>query len=88
LNTSKDVWADSAYLSEASLKELSEQGFRENIQRKGSGKKELTKREKHGNKTRSRIRSRVKHILAFKLCEQEERSCVELDSFEYKPKLA
>jgi len=61
-NTSRDVWADSAYRSEESLNELKAQGFREHIQRKGSRKKKLTKREQQGNRTRSRIRSRVEHI--------------------------
>ena len=61
-NTSRDVWADSAYRSEESLKELQEQGFREHIQRKGSRHKKLTAREKQGNKSRSRIRSRVEHV--------------------------
>ena len=61
-NTSRDVWADSAYRSEESLKELQEQGFREHIQRKGSRHKKLTAREKQGNRSRSRIRSRVEHV--------------------------
>jgi IS5 family transposase len=61
-NTSRDVWADSAYRSEESLKELQEQGFREHIQRKGSRHKKLTSREKQGNRSRSRIRSRVEHV--------------------------
>ena len=61
-NTSKDVWADSAYRSENSLTALWEQGFREHIQRKGCRYKKLTEREKQGNRTRSRIRSRIEHV--------------------------
>lgn len=61
-NTSKDVWADSAYRSAARLEVLKKTGFREHIQRKGSGTRKLTQREQEGNKTRSKIRSRVEHV--------------------------
>ena len=61
-NTSKDVWADSAYRSADRLKRLSQDGFREHIQRKGSRNRPLTPREQEGNRTRSRIRSRIEHI--------------------------
>ena len=61
-NSSRDVWADSAYRSEEKLKELGKLGFREHIQRKGSRNRKLTERELKGNHTRSRIRSRVEHI--------------------------
>jgi IS5 family transposase len=61
-NTSRDVWADSAYRSEESLQELAEQGFREHLQRKGCRYKKLTTREKQGNSSRSRIRSRIEHV--------------------------
>jgi IS5 family transposase len=61
-NSSKDVWADSAYRSEKSLEILKEQGYREHLQRKGSRNRKLTKWEQQGNRTRSKIRSRVEHI--------------------------
>ena len=61
-NTSKDVWADSAYRSGESLKTLEEQGFREHIQRKGCRHKKLTPREQQGNRSRSRVRSRIEHV--------------------------
>ena len=61
-NSSRDVWADSAYRSEEKLAELGERGFREHLQRKGCRHQQLTDREKRGNRTRSRIRSRVEHI--------------------------
>ena len=61
-NSSRDVWADSAYRSEEKLKELEKLGFREHIQRKGSRNRKLTQRELKGNHTRSKIRSRVEHI--------------------------
>jgi len=61
-NTSKDIWADSAYRSEKRLDHLKENGFREHIQRKGCRHRKLTKSEQRGNRTRSRTRSRVEHI--------------------------
>lgn len=61
-NTSRDVWADSAYRSQEKLDALAEMGFREHLQRKGCRHKKLTEREKRGNHTRSKIRSRVEHV--------------------------
>jgi IS5 family transposase len=61
-NSSRDVWADSAYRSEEKLKGLKERNYREHLQRKGCRHKKLTDREAQGNRTRSRIRSRVEHI--------------------------
>ena len=61
-NTSCDVWADSAYRSQEKLNALARRGFREHLQRKGCRYKKLTEREKRGNHTRSKTRSRVEHI--------------------------
>ena len=61
-NTSRDVYADSAYRSDEKLKMLDKKGYREHIQRKGCRNKPLTEWEKQGNHTRSKIRSRVEHI--------------------------
>ena len=61
-NSSRDVWADSAYRSQEKLEELDQRGFREHLQRKGCRNIKLTEREKQGNYTRSKIRSRVEHI--------------------------
>lgn len=61
-NSSRDVWADSAYRSEEKLSELKKRKFREHLQRKGCRHKKLTDREAQGNRTRSRIRSRVEHV--------------------------
>jgi transposase, IS5 family len=66
-NTSADVYADSAYRSEKTLEELEELGFREHIQRKGQRGKPLTDWEKQGNRTRSKIRSRVEHVFGAQL---------------------
>ncbi len=61
-NSSRDVWADSAYRSEGQLEELKKRNYREHVQRKGCRHKRLTDREAQGNRTRSRIRSRVEHV--------------------------
>ena len=61
-NTSKDIWADSAYRSEERLDRLKEDGFREHIQRKGCRHRKLTESEQRGNRTRARIRSRIEHV--------------------------
>lgn len=61
-NTSKDVWADSAYRSKEKEEQLKEGGYRSKIQRKGRRNKPLTQWEQQGNRTRSKIRSRVEHI--------------------------
>jgi IS5 family transposase len=61
-NSSRDVWADSAYRSQEKLDALDERGFREHLQRKGCRNKKLTKKEQQGNRTRSKIRSRIEHV--------------------------
>ena len=61
-NSSRDVWADSAYRSEERLEKLKKRKYREHLQRKGCRHKKLTEREAQGNRTRSRIRSRVEHV--------------------------
>jgi IS5 family transposase len=61
-NSSRDVWADSAYRSEEKLEELKKRKYREHLQRKGCRHKKLTDREAQGNRMRSRIRSRVEHV--------------------------
>lgn len=61
-NTSREVWADSAYRSQERITQMHEMGYREHLQRKGSRNHKLTKWELQGNRTRSKIRSRVEHI--------------------------
>jgi len=61
-NSSRDVWADSAYRSQDKLDELESRGFREHLQRKGCRNKPLSEKEKKGNRTRSKVRSRVEHV--------------------------
>jgi IS5 family transposase len=61
-NTSRDVWADSAYRTPTILKTLEKFGLREHLQRKGTRARSLSDREKQGNRTRSRTRSRIEHV--------------------------
>jgi IS5 family transposase len=61
-NTSRDVWADSAYRSQEKLDKLDDAGYREHIQRKGNRGRKLTPWEQKGNHTRSKTRSRVEHV--------------------------
>ena len=61
-NTSREVFADSAYRSKEKLERLSQRKFRERLQRKGCRHEKLTEREKRGNRTRSRTRFRIEHV--------------------------
>jgi len=61
-NTSRDVWADSAYRSEEKRQNLKAGGFREHLQRKGYRNHPLTGWERSGNRTRAKVRSRVEHV--------------------------
>lgn len=61
-NTSRDVYADSAYRSEEKLKWLKDNGYREHLNRKGTRNRKLTEWEKRGNRTKSKIRSRIEHV--------------------------
>ena len=61
-NTSRDTWADSAYRTPANIALLSEHKYREHIQRKGYSNHPLPDRQRQGNHTRSKTRSRVEHI--------------------------
>lgn len=61
-NSSRDVYADSAYRSEQTIERLKAMRFREHIQRKGCKNRKLTKWEQQGNRTRAKIRSRIEHV--------------------------
>jgi len=61
-NSSRDVLADSAYRSKKSEESLEAKGFRPRLQHKGCKNKPLSERELQGNRTRSRIRSRIEHV--------------------------
>ena len=66
-NSSKDVYADSAYRSRKNSAILIDNGFRNNVHRKGCRGKKLTGWERRGNRTRSRIRARVEHTFGIQL---------------------
>jgi IS5 family transposase len=61
-NTSAQIYADSAYRSDESIELLENRGFRERLQRKGCKNRKLTRRERQGNRTRAKIRSRIEHV--------------------------
>ena len=61
-NTSRDVWADSAYRSQKRVEHLKETGYREYLNRKGVRHRKLSRWEQQGNRTWSKIRSRVEHV--------------------------
>jgi transposase, IS5 family len=61
-NSSRDVWADSAYGSAEKRDALEKKGYRGHIQRKGYRYKKLTERQRRGNYLRAKIRCRVEHI--------------------------
>lgn len=61
-NSSKAVWADSAYGSADKREALEASGFRGHIQRKGCRYKKLTQRQIEANHKRSKTRSRVEHV--------------------------
>lgn len=61
-NTAADVWADSAYRSAEIEARLKQTHLRSRIHRKAVRGRALTEREKQGNRTRSKVRSRVEHV--------------------------
>ena len=61
-NTSRELWADSAYRSRERVAWLRTHGYRERLQRKGTRHHPLSAWEQQGNRTRSRIRSRIEHV--------------------------
>ncbi len=61
-NTSRDVWADSAYRSAETEEKLAEQHFRSRIHRRAKRNHGLSEREEKGNTTRSKVRARVEHV--------------------------
>lgn len=63
-NSSRDVWADSAYRSTEMEKKLKERGYRSHVHRKGSRKRSLNSREQEANRKRSKVRARVEHVFA------------------------
>lgn len=63
-NTSRDVYADRGYPSEAREAWLEENGYRNNIQRKGKRNKPLSECQQRRNRRIARTRARVEHPFA------------------------
>ena len=63
-NTSKDVYADRGYPSKDREAWLKENGYRNQIQRKGSSSKPLSKCQQRRNHRIAKTRARVEHIFA------------------------
>jgi IS5 family transposase len=61
-NTSKDVWADSAYRSKEHELSLEAMGYRSHVHKKGKRNKPLSERDKKSNKRKSMVRVRVEHV--------------------------
>ena len=69
-NSSADVWADSAYRSEASSVELYASGYRNNVHKKGRRNKPLAVKQQQMNTKKSKTRVRVEHVFGFMENEQ------------------
>lgn len=64
-NSSKAVWADTAYRSAANEAWLKKQGYRSHIHRKKPRGKTMAKHIQRGNATRSAIRACVEHVFGY-----------------------
>ncbi|GAA5444761.1 IS5 family transposase ISPso3 [Microbulbifer sp. NBRC 101763] len=61
-NSSKDVWADSAYYSEELEITLEAMGYRSHLHKKVCRSKLLSDRDTKTNRQKSKIRARVEHV--------------------------
>jgi len=61
-NTNKDVYADSAYRSDATRRTLRSEGYRDRIHRRAYRNRPLSPRSRAANRKKSRVRVRVEHI--------------------------
>ena len=61
-NTSKEVWADSAYRSAEIEGRLQKKGLHSRIHRRAARNRPLSQRQKSANTTRSKVRARVEHV--------------------------
>ena len=66
-NTNGNVYADSAYYSDAHDTILHALNYRSKITRKGCRHRQLTALEWKGNRTKSRTRCRVEHVFGAQL---------------------
>jgi transposase, IS5 family len=61
-NTSRDVYADSAYRSAEIERKLKAKGFRSRIHKRGRRNRPLTEAEARANHRKSKVRARVEHV--------------------------
>ena len=61
-NTGRDVWADSAYRSEAAEARLAEKNYNSRIHFRAWRDHPLDETQKNANRARSEVRARVEHI--------------------------
>ena len=64
-DSDQDLYADSAYRSEAIERACIKKGINSCIHEKGYRGKPLTKRQQQRNRKKSKTRARVEHIFAF-----------------------
>ena len=69
-NSSKDVWADSAYRSEENERMLLADDYRSRVHKKGKRNQPLNERDKSANRKKSKIRARVEHVFGSMTNEQ------------------
>jgi IS5 family transposase len=69
-NTSREVWADSAYWSEENELSLAAMGYRSRIHKKGHRNRPLSAREVDANRRKSTVRARVEHVFGSQTNEQ------------------
>ena len=61
-NTSRDVYADSAYRSAETEQKLRARGFRSRIHKRGRRNRPLTEAEARANHRKSKVRARIEHV--------------------------
>ncbi len=61
-NTSKDVYADSAYRSAETEAKLKARGFKSRIHERGARGRPLGDRQQNANRKKSKVRARVEHV--------------------------
>ena len=69
-NTSKDVWANSAYYSEDFELMLDVMAYRSHVHKKGQRNKSLSDKDRHRNTKKSKVRVRVEHVFGSMTNEQ------------------
>lgn len=66
-NSSRDVWADSAYRSEEKEAILNAMNYRSHVHEKGNRSAALTDKQIARNKKKSKIRARVEHVFGYQV---------------------